>query len=136
MRSSVSTAAATREDNDLVSSCQDPVARPCLHDAVNQSGVARKVLATDICGGDEPLLSKKMAGGPTGRPFDLDDLDRLPREVLVDWLKRMCAASGLTPPRELELHEISERILIQADAIVTLIRLARVCTRQAKASLR
>lgn len=135
MSRTVAAAAAAREDNDLVTSCQ-PVARPCLHDAVNQSGVARKVLACEICGGDEPLLSKKMAGGPTGRPFDLDDLDRLPREVLIDWLKRMCVASGLTPPRELELHEISERILNQADAIVTLIRLARVSTRQVKAGLR
>lgn len=124
MRSSVANLATTSEAKTLVTSCHRG-ARENLQAVVDTSGIPRKALAADVCDGDEPLFSKKLAGTP-GRPFDLDDLDRLPRAVRVAWLQRMCAAAGLTVPRELDLPELTEQLLAHIDEVATLAKLARV----------
>lgn len=135
MAPSVARASTPTEDNSFVSSCHRP-SREALQTVIDRSDIPRKSMAADVCDGDEQMFSKKVAGVP-GRPFDLDDIDRLPRAVLVAWLQRRCAAAGLTAPREMELPELTEQLLSRVDEIASLARLARVVTgKPVKAGLR
>lgn len=112
------------EANTLGGSCR-PGSRENLVAVIDMSGIQRKAIARDVCHGDESMLSKKLAGVP-GRPFDLDDIDKLPRAVMVPWLQRMCALNGLTVPRELDLPELTEQLLSRIDEIASLAKLSRV----------
>lgn len=124
-------AVATREDNDLVTSCQR-LARPSLQGVVDRSAIAQKVLAQSVCNGDEPMLSKKLAGG---RPFDLDDLDNLPRGILVEWLKVFGARIGVRVT-DLDPGEVTERLLELIAEVARQADLARVTTKAIKAQLK
>lgn len=126
------TAAATKALNvgapcpptEPATSPANSVARPCLQTEVDRSGLPRKAIAQDVLGrNDESQFSKMVSGG---RPFDLDDLDRLPRPVLVAFVKRYCAALGLTVPRELELAEVTDDLLTHIERLFQIAKLARV----------
>src|SRR5690349_1549347 len=92
MSRSVATRSMTTEAERLGSSCQSS-ALTTLREEIDLSA-QRKVIAAETCDGDEPLLSKRLAGVP-GRPFPLADLDKLPRPIVVAWLKRYGAAVGV-----------------------------------------
>lgn len=133
MPSSVANRAATTEAKPLVGSCRAGAALAALRIEIDVCGVPRKAIAADVCAGDEPLLSKKLSGVP-GRPFSLDDLDALPRAVLVKWLQRYGTVIGLKVV-EMEPGEISERLLTLVDELATVAKLARIVTRPLKVKL-
>lgn len=134
MSLTVASARTTTEDKKVVGSCHRP-SRAALQAVIDRSDIQRKVMAAEVCAGDESMFSKKVAGA-VGRTFDLDDLDRLPRAIRVEWLQRMCVADGLTAPRELDAAELSEQLLTRVDELASLAKLARVITKQAKAGMR
>lgn len=120
------------EANDLGGSCQRP-ALEAVRDVVDGSGIAKKVIAADVCDGDEPLLSKKLAGVP-GRPFSLDDFDKLPHALRVKWMKRYGASVGLKVV-EIDPTEVYERLSQLSDELAATLKLSHVVTRQLKAKL-
>lgn len=101
-----------------------PVGRSCLRDELEQSGVPKKVFAFAVLARDDEAQFSKMVAGT--RPFDVDDLERLPREQLVGFLRRYCHALGLTTPRERDLAELSDDLLTQIDRVAQLVKLLRV----------
>lgn len=123
MARSLANALATTEANSLGSSCQRP-ALELLRTVVDTSGVPRKALAADVCDGDEPLLSKKLAGAP-GRPFSLDDLDALPAVVVRAWMTRYGATHGLKVSA-VDPVEVTEQLLDAVEQLNTLAKLARI----------
>jgi hypothetical protein len=72
-------------DGKATASAGKPDALQLLNDAINQSGVQRKVLATD-CGLSESQFSR-LTSGAQGFPIPL--LDKLPDAIRADWLNRM-----------------------------------------------
>lgn len=133
MASSLAARSTTTEDKSLVTTCRR-AALDALRAEVDLSGVPKKALAAELCGGDEPLFSKKLAGAP-GRPFSLDDVDKLPRPIVVAWLKRYGATVGVKVV-DLEPVEVSERLLLLVDELATVAKLARIVTRPIKAERR
>ncbi|HYE88565.1 MAG TPA: hypothetical protein VEA16_19520 [Vicinamibacterales bacterium] len=134
MAPNVATARVTRPDNSPVSTSAGRGARRCFQDAVaaNSHVITQKAVGQDVLGRDDEAQFSKMLGGT--RPFDLDALDRVPRTVLVDWLRRYGREHGLVV-REMDLPELTEQLLTAVDTAASLAKLARVVTKNVKARL-
>lgn len=98
------------------------------------SGIARKAIAIDVCDGDEPLLSKKLAGAPR-RPFSLDDFEKLPRELQVAWFKRYGAVVGVKVV-EMDPGEVYERLAKLSEELAATLKLSQVVMRPLKVERR
>lgn len=133
MKSSLANAVATTEAKTLGTTCQRS-ALEAIRLVVDNSGIAKKALAVDVCDGDEPLLSKKLAGVP-GRPFSLDDLEKLPRALQVTWMKRYGEIVGVRVI-EMDPSEVYERLSKLADELAATLRLSHVVTRPLKVERR
>lgn len=123
----------TTEDKSLVTTCRR-TALDAMRAEVDLSGVPKKAIASEVCDGDEPLFSKKLAGAP-GRPFSLDDLDKLPRPIVVAWLKRYGLAVGVKVV-DLEPGEVTERLLMLVDELATVAKLSRIVGRPRPAKVK
>lgn len=132
MPRSLSNAIATTEANTLGSTCQRS-ALEAVRVVVDNSGIAKKALAADVCDGDEPLLSKKLAGVP-GRPFSLDDFEKLPRALQVKWMKRYGEVIGVKVA-EIDPSEVYERLSKLSDELAAALKLSQVVMRPLKAKL-
>lgn len=132
MSRSLSNALTTTEANTLGTTCQR-FALEAVRVVVDNSGIAKKVLARDVCDGDEPLLSKKLAGVP-GRPFSLDDFEKLPRALQVKWMRLYGEVVGVKVV-EIDPTEIYERLSRLSDELAAALKLSNVVTRQLKAKL-
>lgn len=85
------------------------LARDCLREEVETSGLKKGALAQDVCDGEETTFSKMLAGT---RPFDVGLLDALPYPVRIAWLKRYAQENGLHV-REVDLLEQAEQLIAQ-----------------------
>lgn len=122
MSSTVAKSPMTTPDNSYVSACRG--ARACLQTVLEKNGqLPRKAVAQDVLGRDDEPQFSKMVGGT--RPFDLDALDRVPRELLVAWVKEYGRELGLVV-REMDLPELTERVLLLVDELALVSRLVRV----------
>lgn len=121
----------TREDNGSdrrgrfggeVTTRDNSEARRCLQDEFDQSGVPRKALADYVANGDESLFSKMVNGA---RPFDISELDKLPRERVIGWMKRYGREVVGAQVRDLEHAELTEELHALVDRIVVVSQMAR-----------
>ena len=84
----------------------------CLTAAIDCSGLPRKAIAID-CGLSEQQLSKTL-GGLQGLPPDF--LDRLPRAIRVDFLRRLAVRDGAVL-RDVEPWEAQAEVIEAADEL-------------------
>jgi len=115
----VSGSPLTREDNSSVTACR-PTARGVMQLVIDIDPAARKAIAIDVLGRDDQPQFSKMVGGT--RPFDLDHLDALPRDLRVEWLKRYAEADGLQV-RDLDVIDIAHSLV---DAFAQVAHIARL----------
>lgn len=104
-------------DEDRVPASSHAVA--LLDAAILSSGIPRKVLADECVGVGEAQFSKLTHAAA------LDLLDRLPTDVVVDWLDRLGRMRGFVV-RIVEPAEIDQALFEKAQELATLVRLRQV----------
>lgn len=107
------------------------MARRCLNEAIDTSGMTRKALA-DAHGMGESQFSKVTGGIAL---YDIDNFDHLPDDVLMNFLARYGEARGFDV-RLKTLPEIDADMLESVQRLVATVRLREVRTRSVKAELR
>jgi hypothetical protein len=106
------------------------VAMAFLNDAIDSSGVPRKQVADHIAR-SEPTFSKMTNGT---QAFGLDDFERLPQHIQVDWFKRYAERLGLQV-REVDIVDLAYQVLTRFDEFAAAIHLLKIRPRMARVSL-
>jgi len=122
-----------RGDEAPVDGCADLLRESllaCLVAAIDCSGLPRKAIAADA-GLSEAQLSKVLAG-VQGLPPDF--IDRLPRHVRVDFLRRLAVRDGVLV-RDFEPWEAQVEVIEAADELCRRLLRLRAIRCQALADL-
>lgn len=123
MPKSVADELLTRKAQSLDSNGQS-VARGILRDVIDEALEGRQGFAQLVTNGDESLLSKKL-NGVGGRDFGLGDLERLPRDRQVQWLKRYGKLLGVKVT-DIDHAEIAEEVMAMVERLSAMAKLWQV----------
>lgn len=99
------------------------IALACLNAEIDgfQRRMPRKALAAE-CDKSEQTFSKMTAGT---QAFGITDLERLPRDLQVAWMKSYGKELGLTV-RDIDPGEVHEQLYALVDQLATVARLGRI----------